>query len=193
MAHFSDPVLKKGLLAFIIFALVVFIALIYQMQRDAVVGLLNEGFNADTATIGPYYEVTRVVDGDTLIANIEGTEDRIRLIGIDTPEAVDPRQSVECFGKEASDRLKDLAEGELVRLEQDDSQGTRDSYGRMLAYVYLQDGVMLNRKMIAEGYAHEYTYMTPYKYRRDFRTVQNIAKLSSRGLWSPNACPKADQ
>lgn len=188
MAHGPDPFLKRGILALVVFGLIIFSALLYQMQRDAVIGFLNQRFEGDASQLGPYYEVTRVVDGDTLIIDFEGKEERIRLIGIDTPEAVDPRQSVECFGEEASARLKELAEGKLVRLEFDRTQGERDSYGRMLAYVYKEDGEMLNRKMVAEGYAHEYTYMSPYKYQRDFRNVQNFARISTRGLWSPEAC-----
>lgn len=139
-------------------------------------------------TIGTYYEVTKVTDGDTLRVNVDGVDERVRLIGINTPETVDPRTQVQCFGKEASDFMKQLAEDKLVRLEYDDSQGLRDSYNRLLAYVYLEDGQMINRKMIAEGYAYEYTYMTPYAYRDEFRELQNLAKTSGRGLWSPDTC-----
>ena len=143
---------------------------------------------AQDGTTAEYHKVTKVTDGDTLQVSINGTTERVRLIGINTPETVDPRKLVECFGKEASTRMKELAEGKLVRLEYDDSQDRRDVYGRLLAYVYLEDGQMLNRKMIAEGYAYEYTYLTPYAYQQDFREVQNLARTSSRGLWAENAC-----
>ncbi len=139
-------------------------------------------------TVGSYYEVTSVIDGDTIHVNIDGTDEKVRFIGINTPETVDPRTQVQCFGKEASDRLKDLANGKLVRLEYDDSQSLRDAYGRLLAYVYLEDDQMLNRKMIADGYAYEYTYLTPYKYQSEFRELQNIARVSGRGLWNPDTC-----
>jgi micrococcal nuclease len=112
----------------------------------------------------------------------------VRLIGINTPETVDPRRPVECFGKEASNRMKELAKGEIVKLEYDETQSTRDAYGRLLAYVYLEDGEMLNRKMIAEGYAYEYTYMLPYRYQKEFRELQTLAKTSKRGLWSDETC-----
>lgn len=139
-------------------------------------------------TVGSYYEVSKVTDGDTLHVTIDGTDERVRLIGINTPETVDPRKEVQCFGKEASARMKELAEGKLVRLEYDDSQGMRDTYGRLLAYVYLEDGQMINRKMVAEGYAYEYTYMAPYLYRDEFRQLQTLARTSKRGLWSESTC-----
>ena len=139
-------------------------------------------------TIGTFYQVTKVTDGDTLHISMDGTDEKVRLIGINTPETVDPRTTVQCFGKEASDRMKELAEGKLVRLEYDTSQGLRDTYGRLLAYVYLEDGQMLNRKMVAEGYAYEYTYMTPYTYQSEFKELQNIARTSGRGLWSGDTC-----
>lgn len=189
MAHAPNPAESKWMLAVVIFCIIVFIAFLSGTQRDAVYGLLNNGLDTKaTAPLGPYHKVTRVVDGDTLVVNINGVDEKVRLIGINTPETVDPRKTVECFGKEASARMKELADGEVVRLESDDSQGTRDVYGRLLDYVYLEDGQMLNRKMVAEGYAYEYTYMTPYKYQQDFRDVQNIARISARGLWSADTC-----
>jgi micrococcal nuclease len=139
-------------------------------------------------SIGTYYTVTKVIDGDTLHIDKDGVDEKIRLIGINTPETVDPRTQVQCFGKEASNRMKELAEGKIIRLEYDDSQSLRDAYGRLLAYVYLEDGQMLNRKMVAEGYAYEYTYLHPYKYQSEFRDLQNIARTSGRGLWNPDTC-----
>ncbi len=135
-----------------------------------------------------YVTVTRVVDGDTLVLHMNGIDEKVRLIGINTPEIVDPRKKVECFGKEASARMKELAERKTVYVEYDDTQSLRDMYGRLLAYVYLEDGQMLNRKMIAEGYAYEYTYLTPYKYQQEFKDVAMIARTSKRGLWADETC-----
>ncbi len=141
-----------------------------------------------TNTVGTYYTVTKVTDGDTLHVDIDGVDERVSLIGINTPETVDPRTEVQCFGKEASERMKELADGELVSLEYDDSQSMRDTYGRLLAYVYLEAGQMLNRKMVADGYAYEYTYLTPYVYQSEFRELQNLARTSGRGLWNQTSC-----
>lgn len=169
-------------LIFIIF----FLGYVYELDSK---GLLPFGFpKSSPNTVGTFYKVNRVVDGDTLKIEMEGTIETVRLIGINTPETVDKRRTVECFGKEASERLKELASGKIVRLEYDASQNYRDTYDRILAYVYLEDDQMLNRKMIAEGYAYEYTYMTPYLYQAEFRRLQQLAKSSGRGLWSQDTC-----
>jgi micrococcal nuclease len=167
-------------------ALIIVFSIVYQLAGWTFLNTPTKG--GVPATIGTYYKVTKVTDGDTLHIDLDGTDERVRLIGINTPETVDPRTSVQCFGKEASDRMKDLAGGKNVRLEYDDSQSLRDTYGRLLAYVYLEDGEMLNRKMIAEGYAYEYTYLTPYKYQSEFRQLQNLARTSGRGLWGTDTC-----
>ena len=134
------------------------------------------------------HEIVKVVDGDTLDVSIEGKTERLRLIGIDTPETVDPRKSVQCFGKEASNRAKELLEGEFVSLESDETQGERDKYKRLLRYVFLPDGTNFNLYMITEGYAHEYTYDEPYKYQADFKQAEIDARAQNKGLWSPTTC-----
>ena len=91
--------------------------------------------------------VSRIVDGDTIEL---GTGERVRYIGIDTPETVDPRKEVQCFGKEASAKNKELVEGKEVRLVKDVSD--KDKYGRLLRYVYVGD-VFVNEKLVSEGYA----------------------------------------
>ncbi len=166
--------------------LIILFALVYQAMGWTFLNTPEKGGVVNTT--GAYYEVTKVIDGDTFHLNMDGTDEKVRLIGINTPETVDPREEVQCFGKEASNLMKDIAQGKLVRLEYDDSQNLRDAYGRLLAYAYLEDGQMLNRKMIAEGYAYEYTYLTPYKYQSEFRDLQNLARTSGRGLWNPETC-----
>ncbi len=141
-----------------------------------------------TAPQYTYYSVTDVVDGDTVKVNINGTVTTLRLIGMDTPETVDPRKPVQCFGKEASNKAKELLSGKKVRLEMDPSQGTLDTYGRTLAYIYREDGLFFNKYMIEQGYAHEYTYRTPYKYQAEFKTAQKTAQTNQAGLWSPSTC-----
>jgi len=135
------------------------------------------------------YVVSRVVDGDTIEVVRDDVKTKVRLIGIDTPESVgsNPR---ECFGKEASKFLSSIASGETVTIETDDTQDTYDRYGRLLAYVYLIDNQMLNRKLVAEGYAYEYTYSAadPYKYQLDFKTLEGFAKREGRGLWAEDTC-----
>lgn len=134
------------------------------------------------------YQVSNVVDGDTIDVQIEGKKETIRLIGIDTPETVDPREPVQCFGKEASDKAKELLSNKKVSLVADSSQGERDKYNRLLRYVYLEDGTNFNKKMIEDGFAHEYTYNLPYKYQNDFKDAEKKAREGNKGLWSPSSC-----
>lgn len=134
------------------------------------------------------YAVVKVVDGDTLDLNINGKVERVRLIGMNTPETVDPRKPVECFGKEASNRAKGLLTGKSVKIEADPNGDTRDKYDRLLLYIFLSDGTNFAKKMIMEGYAYEYTYDSPYKYQAEFKEAQRYAEQNKLGLWAPGAC-----
>jgi micrococcal nuclease len=135
-----------------------------------------------------YYSITDVVDGDTVKININGIIETLRLIGLDTPETVDPRKEVQCFGKEASNKGKELLTGKKVRIEKDSTQGDKDKYGRTLAYIYTESGIFYNKYMIEQGYAHEYTYNSAYKYQAEFKQAQKTAEANKVGLWSPSTC-----
>jgi len=135
-----------------------------------------------------YYIVSKVVDGDTIDVKIDGVAERIRLIGIDTPEVVDPRKPVQCFGVEASNKAKAVLTGQSIALEKDASQGDRDTYGRLLRYIFLKDGTNFNQTMIKGGYAHEYTYNLPYKYQQEFKEAERYAQENKLGLWQENIC-----
>lgn len=132
--------------------------------------------------------VEKVVDGDTIKVKINNKIESIRLIGVDTPELVDRRKMVQCFAKEASVKTKELLEGKMVRLENDPTQGDKDVYQRPLRYVYLEDGTLINKKLIEEGFGFEYTYKLPYKYRDDFKKAQLSASEQHRGLWAKESC-----
>lgn len=134
------------------------------------------------------YVVTEVVDGDTIKVQSSTEVYTVRLIGINTPETKDPRKDVECFGKEASDRLTALLDGQTVQLVSDESQLDTDRYDRLLRYVILEDGTNVNYQMIREGFAYEYTYSEPYKYQSDFKDAQAYAKENKLGLWSDTTC-----
>lgn len=134
------------------------------------------------------YRVLKVVDGDTLAIEMDGKSVSVRLIGLDTPETLDPRKPVQCFGKEASDKAKKLLANASVSIEQDVTQGELDKYGRLLAYIFLEDGTLFNKYMIAEGYGHEYTYNLPYRYQSDFKAAEKEARENKKGLWAHNAC-----
>jgi len=133
-------------------------------------------------------KVIRVVDGDTIKVLIGNKEDTVRLIGIDTPETVDPRKPVQCFGIEASNKAKEVLTGKTVTLESDPTQGDRDKYQRLLRYVFLND-LNFNKFMISSGYAHEYTYRNnPYKYMEEFKVAEKEARQNKKGLWADNVC-----
>lgn len=135
------------------------------------------------------YKVAKVIDGDTIEIDRYGKIETVRLIGIDTPETVDPRKPVQCFGKEASDNSKALLQGKSVRVETDPLVGERDKYNRLLAYVWLDDNQLVNQLLISGGYAHEYTYRSQsYKYQDQFKQAEMAAKESGTGLWSGNTC-----
>lgn len=133
-------------------------------------------------------KVIRVIDGDTIKVLINSKEETVRLIGIDTPETVDPRKPVQCFGIEASNKAKEVLTGKTITLESDPTQGNRDKYGRLLQYVFI-DRVNINKLMISEGYAHEYTYKSnPYKYQLEFIQAEKDARQNKKGLWADNVC-----
>lgn len=129
------------------------------------------------------YQVATVIDGDTFEVKVDQKLVTVRMLGIDTPETVDPRKPIQCFGKEASDNTKKMLEGQSVTLKTDKTQSILDKYGRVLAYVYLGDGLFVNEFLLKNGYAHEYTYGIPYKMRKDFNKFENDARKNKRGLW----------
>lgn len=149
----------------------------------------------------PGYEVarvTRVVDGDTIEATVISVEPGpgagqtqvgqtydIRLTGIDTPESVKPGTPIECFSKEAAAAAEALLEGQEVRLVKDVED--TDRYERLLRYVYLDDE-MANARLIANGYAHAYTYPPNLRWSSLFVQLQREARTQERGLWSPERC-----
>lgn len=131
--------------------------------------------------------VKRVIDGDTIELD---NGDKVRYIGIDTPETLDPRKPVQCFGKNASAKNKELVEGKPVWLVKDITD--KDKYGRLLRYVYLGDpdqesSVFVNLELVKQGFAHSSTYPPDIKFQELFLAAQAEARDANRGLW--NSCP----
>ncbi|MEX0616807.1 MAG: thermonuclease family protein [Candidatus Woykebacteria bacterium] len=121
--------------------------------------------------------VTKVVDGDTV--ELEGGQ-KVRYIGIDTPETVDPRKSVQCFGKEATAKNRSLVEGKKVKLEKDISE--TDKYGRLLRYIWVGDTLM-NEILVKEGFAHSSPYPPDVKLQDRFNKAEKFARENNKGLW----------
>ncbi len=140
---------------------------------------------ASAVTINPdkLYTVTHVIDGDTFKAKVGSHTVTVRMLGIDTPETVDPRKPVQCYGKEASDETKSLLTDKEVHLKLNPNREEKDKYGRYLAYVYRGDGLFVNEELIKGGFAHEYTYGKKYDFQKEFREVEKVAKDTKTGLW----------
>ena len=124
--------------------------------------------------------VTSVVDGDTFKVEINGTVETVRIIGIDTPETVHPSKPVQCFGKEASNALKEVLDGEEIALEKNPAE-ERDKYGRLLRYVEI-DGVDIGASMIEEGFAYSYKQY-PHPRLEEYNELEQEAREENRGLW----------
>ncbi|CAN5202694.1 hypothetical protein BH11PAT4_BH11PAT4_8120 [soil metagenome] len=145
--------------------------------------------NATNANVALRPMVVNVADGDTFKVKFpDGKEQTVRLLGVDTPETVDPRKTVQCFGKEASAFAKAQLAGKEVTLEADPTQGDVDKYNRLLRYVYLTDGTFFNLKLLQEGYATEYTYQKPYKFQKVFKATEAGARDDAVGFWNPSSC-----
>lgn len=142
--------------------------------------------------------VVRVVDGDTIDVEVTDRSDgpgagaaaigkryRVRLIGIDTPESVDPRRPVQCFGREASAAASALLDGRDVRLVKDVEEA--DRFDRLLRYVYIGDE-MANARLVVNGYAHSYTYPPNVRHNELFVELERRARDGDAGLWAPDTC-----
>lgn len=144
--------------------------------------------SATQGVVGERVLITEVVDGDT----IKSYDKTVRLIGIDTPETVDPRRPVGCFGKEASNETKSLLTNKIVILQKDVSE--TDKYKRLLRLVYLplEEGLPAGRQgqilfvndyLVRQGFAKVYTYPPDVKFNEQFRQAEKEAREEKRGLW----------
>lgn len=141
----------------------------------------------ESGLMGPF-EVVKVVDGDTVHISVGGEVEKLRFLGVDTPETVKPNSPVECFGKEASKFTNDALFGEMVWLEFDSTQSERDRYGRLLVYVYLEDGSMFNETLLKEGFANRYYSRIPILMADEFDVLLDSARSDERGLWADKEC-----
>ena len=125
--------------------------------------------NKDNLNNYEWWKVVKVVDGDTIKVNINGQPESVRLIGIDAPEIEEKTKEK---GIESKNYLENLIGEEKVRLEADKTQDDRDIYNRLLRYVFLKNGKMINKEMIKAKMAKEYTFKTKYKYQEEFKSLE---------------------
>jgi micrococcal nuclease len=138
--------------------------------------------SADPFALGT---VVRAIDGDTILVQGPGGRiEDIRLLGIDTPETVDPRRPVGCYGPQASAFTKHLVTGRRVSLRYD--RELHDRYGRFLAYVWLEGGrpLFVNAELVRQGYARTYPFPPNTAHAGLFAALERSAALAGRGLWS---------
>jgi len=127
--------------------------------------------------------VVKVVDGDTIHVQLGATREKVRYIGIDTPETKDPRRPVQCYGQKAADFNAQLVDGERVRLVRDVQE--RDRYGRLLAYVYrVRDDLFVNAELARLGYAQPLSIAPDVRHADRFAALARAARQAGRGLWS---------
>ncbi len=127
-------------------------------------------------------QVVRVIDGDTIqVCCIARKREKVRYIGINTPETKHPTKGVEYYGKEAAKANRKLVEDKTVILTFDVEQ--RDRYGRLLAYVFLEDGTFLNAWLVEHGFAQVMTVPPNVKHQELFLKLQREARDEGRGLW----------
>ncbi|WP_391119178.1 thermonuclease family protein [Psychrobacillus sp. L3] len=137
--------------------------------------------NSPLSTVLTSAVVTRVVDGDTIKVKVNGKEETVRLILVDTPETKHPKLGVQPFGPEASSFTKNTLTGEEIELEKDVSE--RDRYGRLLRYVWI-DGKLFNETLIEKGLARVAVFQPDVKYIDQFRELQQKAQKQRIGIWS---------
>jgi micrococcal nuclease len=147
-------------------------------------GPVDESFRPTGPTVRA--KVVRIVDGDTIVVRIGGQDERLRYIGMDTPETVKPASPVEWMGPEASRTNAALVEGRTVELEKDVSE--TDQYGRLLRYVWLVDGdrwTLVNLELVRRGFAQVETDPPDVRYADRFVAAERAARDAGVGLWGP--------
>lgn len=151
--------------------------------RGADAPVLSPPDTASGVAVTANATVVRVVDGDTVQLAFDGTTETVRLLGVDTPETVDERKPVQCYGPEASAHTKALLPaGTSVRVERDEE--ARDQYGRLLAYVTrAADGLFVNRSLVADGYGVVLVIEPNHAHAASFRAAEAAAKQAGLGLW----------
>lgn len=128
------------------------------------------------------YSVNEFIDGDTIAVNMNGSTEIIRMIGVDTPETHRPNTPVQCYGPQAADFTKRLIGKSKVRLQADPLNTNRDRYNRLLRYVYLPDGTLVENRLISEGYGFAYTQF-PMQKAAEFEALEDQAEQGKKGLW----------
>ena len=177
---------RRGKVLFVWGALIVIVTGLLALQRGWIHPVNPSRFlKADAGS----YRIVQFLDGDTIIVDMNGTSETVRFIGIDTPETHKPNTPVQCYGPAAAAYTKQRIGGSRVRLVADTLTTNRDRYERLLRYVYLSDGTLLNQELVAKGYAFAYAF--PFARSQEFARSMEQAQASHVGLWG-NCAPTQD-
>jgi micrococcal nuclease len=128
------------------------------------------------------YSINHFIDGDTIAVNMNGNIETVRMIGVDTPETHKPNTPVQCYGEAAAAYTKQLIGSKKVRLQADPLDTNRDRYGRLLRYIYLSDGTLVESQLINNGYGFAYT-LFPFSKTEEFKADMQTAQNAHLGLW----------
>jgi endonuclease YncB( thermonuclease family) len=172
---------RRQLFSFIILAVLISVVVLAGLMLSKT-NLANKITRSVNVSQPGYYSINHFVDGDTIAVNMDGQVETVRMIGIDTPETHKPNTPVQCYGEAAASYTKQLIGSNSVRLQADPINTNRDRYGRLLRYVYLPDGRMVETELIKNGYAFSYTQF-PFEKKDDFNQLEMQAKDGAVGLW----------
>jgi micrococcal nuclease len=164
------------------FQLVIFLFFVFLVAATQS-GWLKDGSQTLQQAQPGLYSINHFIDGDTIAVNMNGSVETIRMIGVDTPETHKPNTPVQCYGPQAADFTKNLIGSNSVRLQADPLDTNRDRYGRLLRYVYLPDGRMVETELIKNGYGFAYT-LFPFQMKDEFISGMQSAQAAKKGLWS---------
>jgi endonuclease YncB( thermonuclease family) len=165
-----------------LFSLILALALMGGYMLAQQLGWIEKAQDKTTVLQPGLYKVVNIADGDTIEVDMNGITERVRFIGVDTPETQDPRVAIQCYGKAASAFTGAMIGASPVRLEADPTNTNRDRYDRLLRYVYLPDGRLINAEIIKAGYGFAYT-LFPFEKLEEFRGYEKQAREKNLGLW----------
>jgi micrococcal nuclease len=170
---------QRKFLSLVIFLIAAFM---YFGQQQGWFGAVKQAAEVNQPGL---YRIVHYDDGDTIAVDMNGTTETLRFVGVDTPETHDPRKPVQCYGPEAAAFTKKLISeaGNKVRLSSDPESTNRDRYDRLLRYIYLPDGRLVQDELVRNGYAFYYPYF-PFTKAERFKAEQDEAKQAKRGLWA---------
>lgn len=177
----SRRISKKHMFSSLLTVLIAVV--VYVGQQQGWFNSATSSVSKGVATNQPgLYSINHFIDGDTIAVNMNGQSESVRMIGVDTPETHKPNTPVQCYGPAAAAFTKSLIGSNKVRLASDSLSTNRDRYNRLLRYVYLPDGRMVETELLKGGYAFAYTSF-PFSKSDEFVADQNTAKATNKGLW----------